>query len=449
MKKILFTLLFSYSSMLSFSQLYISSGAQLVQAGNAQVSIDAMDFFNNGTFVAGNGTVLFTGTTANSIKGTAITSFYKLEIAKSAAIKLSLESDALVSNAFVFTSGLLELNNKNIDLGTTGFLQNENESSRIVGASGGYILRTVSMNAPNAVNAGNLGAIITSSANLGNVIIKRGHKAQSGTGITGSILRYYDIVPANNSNLNATLRFSYFDAELNGLTEAAIDLFKSSNNGTSWAVQTSTNHNATANYLEKTGITDFSLWTLSPSGGPLPVTGLEFYTKRLNNTTVQLDWKTIQEINNKGFHIERKKANENSFVTVDFVASIAIGGNSSFPLSYTTTDANNFTGNTYYRLKQEDIDGRSAYSIIRIVKGDVNKQLAMQVWPIPSSGPVNILASGLAKPDVLMVFDITGKLVKQQTLQNNTPVQLNNLTPGTYVVRLAENKDLMQKVVVQ
>ena len=183
--------------------------------------------------------------------------------------------------------------------------------------------------------------------------------------------------------------------------------------------------------------------------GTLPITGLEFYAKRINNTTVQLDWKTLQEINNKGFHIERKKENENSFAPVGFVASNANGGNSSFSLSYTKTDANNFTGNTYYRLKQEDIDGRSTYSVVRIIKGDVTKQLAMQVWPVPSTGPVNILVSGLTKPDVLMVFDITGKLVKQQNVQNNAQVQLNNLTPGTYMVRLAENKDLVQKVVVQ
>ncbi|MEP7107373.1 MAG: T9SS type A sorting domain-containing protein [Ferruginibacter sp.] len=429
--------------------MHISSGAQLVEVGNGQISIADMDFTNYCSFVPGNGTVLFTGTMANSIKGTAITSFYSLEIAKTAAIKLSLENDALVSNAIVFTSGLLELNNKEIDLGTTGFLQNENENSRVVGASGGYVFRSLSMNAPNAVNAGNPGAIITSSVNLGNVIFKREHKAQSGSGITGSILRYYDIGPTNNTALNATLRFNYFDAEMNGLGEAVIDLFKSSNNGASWTVQTANTRNGITNYLEKTGIADFSLWTLSPAGGPLPVTGLEFYAKRLNNTTVQLDWKTIQEINNNGFNIERRKESETNFVEIGFVNSSAPGGNSTFPLSDIKTDANNFTGKTYYRLKQEDIDGRFTYSTIRVAAGNGNKQTVMQVWPMPSTGPVNVLVNGLVKPDVLMVYDVAGILVKQQNMHNNAQVQLSILTPGTYILRLAENKDLIQKVVVQ
>lgn len=196
-------------------------------------------------------------------------------------------------------------------------------------------------------------------------------------------------------------------------------------------------------------ITQGILQPFALTEGSLPVAGLEFYAKRLNATTVQLDWKTIQEINNKGFHVERKKENESAFAIVDFVKSNAIDGNSSFPLQYQKIDTNNFSGNTYYRLKQEDIDGRTAISVIRIVKGDINKQLAMQVWPVPAAGPVNVLVSGLTKPDVLMLFDMSGKLVKQQAVQNNTVVQLNNLTTGTYVLRLVENKDMVQKLIVQ
>ncbi|MEN9548851.1 MAG: hypothetical protein RIR12_1442 [Bacteroidota bacterium] len=186
-----------------------------------------------------------------------------------------------------------------------------------------------------------------------------------------------------------------------------------------------------------------------PVGVTLPVTGLEFYTKRLNNTTVHLEWKTLQEINNRGFHIERKKEIEGDFADIGFVSSNALGGNSSLPLSYVKTDANAYTGNTYYRLKQEDIDGRITYSLIRIVKGDVSKQLTMQVWPVPSASSVNVLVGGLEKPDMLMVFDLSGKLIKQHIIQHNIQVQLNSLTPGTYILRLADTKDVAEKIVVQ
>lgn len=181
----------------------------------------------------------------------------------------------------------------------------------------------------------------------------------------------------------------------------------------------------------------------------LPVTGLEFYAKRLNATTVQLDWKTIQEMNNKGFHIERKKENESAFAAIDFVKSHAVDGNSSLPLQYQKADNNTFIGKTLYRLKQEDIDGRFTYSVVRIVNGSGVKQTVLQVWPVPSAGPVNILVSGIEKPDNLQVFDMSGKLMQQMKVQNNTTVQLGRLFPGTYIVRLSENKDLVQKIIIQ
>jgi Secretion system C-terminal sorting domain len=184
-------------------------------------------------------------------------------------------------------------------------------------------------------------------------------------------------------------------------------------------------------------------------GGTLPITGLEFYAKRLNSTTVQLDWKTLQEINNKGFHIERKKENEASFVNIDFVNSKALNGNSSFDLQYQNLDNNNFTGNTYYRLKQEDIDGRATYSLVCIVKGDATKQLTMQVWPVPAVSFFNVSVNGISKTDVIQVVDMNGRLVKQFTVQNQTQQQINGLPAGTYFVKLASDNTVGQKVIVQ
>jgi hypothetical protein len=181
----------------------------------------------------------------------------------------------------------------------------------------------------------------------------------------------------------------------------------------------------------------------------LPITGLEFYAKRLNNTQVQLDWKTIQEINNKGFHIERKKENENNFADIAFVSSNANGGNSSFPLQYQKPDNNNFTGNTYYRLKQEDLDGRTTYSVVRIVRGDAAKQLTMQVWPVPATDFFNVSVNGLDKPDMLQIVDMSGRLVKSYNIQNQTQQQVNGLPAGTYFVKLASDKTVGQKVIIQ
>lgn len=432
-----------------FSQLTISNGAQWVNSGNTIVTLNNIDMINNGTFISGNSIIRFTGSSDNTIGGSSISDFNELELAKTGSGKLVLLTNITVNNLVNFTSGLLELNQKNLTLATSAFLNNEHENSRITGINGGEVLITLNMNTPNSMNPGNLGAVITSAANFGSVTIRRGHKAQNGTGLVNSINRYFDIQPSNNSNLNATFRYLYFDAELNAQNENVLDMFRSTDNGISWANQSFISRNTTLNYLEKTGIPAFSKWTLSSSSVALPVIGLEFYAKRLNNTQVQLDWKTIQEINNKGFHIERKKENESNFADMGFVSSSASSGNSSFPLQYQKMDNNNFAGNTYYRLKQEDIDGKTTYSVVRIVKGDATKQLSMQVWPVPAAGFFNVSVNGLAKPDVVQVIDMNGRLVKQFAVQNQTQQQVSGLPTGTYYLKLSSDKTVGQKVVIQ
>ena len=79
----------------------------------------------------------------------------------------------------------------------------------------------------------------------------------------------------------------------------------------------------------------------------LPVAGLEFAARRINANQVQLNWKTMQEVNNLGFAIERRKENENSFTRVDFRPSADVDGNASSALQYQYVDANNFAGGTY------------------------------------------------------------------------------------------------------
>jgi hypothetical protein len=191
------------------------------------------------------------------------------------------------------------------------------------------------------------------------------------------------------------------------------------------------------------------LQPLNPLLTSLPVTNLQFYAKRLDVNKVQLNWQTEQEFNNKGFSIERKKESETNFSPIDFVNSkAAAGGNSFTPLYYTKVDNNDFRGKTFYRLKQEDLDGQFKYSVIRIVNGSDMKQALMQVWPVPSNGPVNIVVNGIDNADMLLVFDAAGKLVQQHTVTNNQQLQLNCLRSGSYILKLAKNTELMQRIVV-
>lgn len=439
----------------AFTQIKISSGTSMVSNGNVVIVIQDLNFMNDGSFVSGPGKIKFTGNINNNLGGSSATNFNEIEIAKNSNGNLFLQSNITVNGKITFTSGLIDLNQKTLTLGANAFLNNENESSRIAGTNGGEVMITLNMNAPNNVNPGNLGAVFTSGTNMGTVIIKRGHKLQSGTGLTAGINRYFDIQPTSNNGLNATFELHYFDAELNGQSENALTFFQSANGGTNWLTQNTAERNTVTNYVKKTGIQSFYRYTLgAPAGSALPVTGLDFTAKRISSSQVQLDWKTYQEISNKGFYIERQLQNENSFNSIAFVPSKKPDGNSNSILNYQYFDANSYTGKTSYRLRQEDIDGKISYSSIQIVQGIKSKNVNLTSYPNPATSEFYISvktseANSKSSNDVVQVFDISGHLVKQIQVQYDIPLKVNGLARGVYIIKLASDNEVNQKQIIQ
>ncbi|MBK8496568.1 MAG: hypothetical protein IPL50_17395 [Chitinophagaceae bacterium] len=172
-------------------------------------------------------------------------------MAKTGNNTVTLTNNIDVSEKVIFSSGLLHLNKYDLTLADTAFLENESESSRITGISGGEVIITLPLNAPAGYNPGNIGALITSTSNLRTVVIRRGHQVQAGSGMAGSIERSCDISPSNNTALDATFRFYYFDAEMNGQSEILLKMFRSTNGGANWANQNYDSRNAVENFVEK------------------------------------------------------------------------------------------------------------------------------------------------------------------------------------------------------
>lgn len=196
-------------------------------------------------------------------------------------------------------------------------------------------------------------------------------------------------------------------------------------------------------------ITQGLLQPLSASQSPLPVTGLQFTAKRNNASQVSLNWSTLQEINNSGFYVERKKADEADFTPLTFIPSKAIGGNSASPLSYAYTDMNEYAGKTYYRLRQVDIDQKFTYSPVRIVEGITEKSVILKAWPVPVIDNLNVKVSGIDKTEQLQVIDMQGKLVKRYSVTNVQTIIINGLPSGTYIIRLNKDTPVTEKIVVQ
>ncbi len=275
MKTILFFSCFLFILSNANAQLIISSGTSLKSNRGAYIVLNNIGLQHDGASESLDNVFKFTGNIDASIDGSTKPLFTSVEVAITGTAKIILQRSVNINQNLSFQSGLVDLNNNIIDLGTTGVLIGEDETSHIISPGGGYVQIVNTLNAPNNVNPGNLGAVITSSQNLGTSTIRRGHQSQTtGDGGGISVLRYFDIEPAINNSLNASLRFYYLDAELNSLDENSVTLWRSTN--TTWSNEGFTSRNTSDNYVEKTGISSFSRW--APSSATEQVVQLSVIT---------------------------------------------------------------------------------------------------------------------------------------------------------------------------
>ena len=183
---------------------------------------------------------------------------------------------------------------------------------------------------------------------------------------------------------------------------------------------------------------------LCASQGALPVAFRAFTASR-SNSLVALKWTTATESNNLGFEIQRLTGN-GSWQTLSFIATQAVGGNSTSDLTYTYTDLNQTKGISQYRLRQIDIDRRSKFSEIRAVRGEGQKSKSI-IYPNPSSdGKVTIIFEDMDGIRDVSVSDMSGRVIKQMKGVITNNIVVSNLTAGIYTARIINNETGEQEV---
>ncbi|OJV52849.1 MAG: hypothetical protein BGO31_03595 [Bacteroidetes bacterium 43-16] len=185
-------------------------------------------------------------------------------------------------------------------------------------------------------------------------------------------------------------------------------------------------------YVEFTGIRSFSTFGFASStSSALPVSLLNFDAVK-KGTTVQLDWSTAREQNNKGFEIERS-ADGKSWTTSGFVASHSANGNSSTKQQYTFTDVRPLNALNFYRLKQINVDGRFDYSNVRsVLFGNEGNIL---IYPNPAKDHVTL--EGLKGDESITIYDASGRLIQQLKAANTQlDINLENLSSGVYNINI-------------
>jgi uncharacterized protein (DUF2141 family) len=187
-----------------------------------------------------------------------------------------------------------------------------------------------------------------------------------------------------------------------------------------------------------------------PSIQSLPVKFDNFSVAKANNNTVAINWETVTEHNNVSFEVQKSTTSGVDFTTVATVATKAVNGNSANLLTYNVTDIAK-QGTVYYRIMQQDKDGKKSYSDIKSIKS-IEKTVSMLVYPTPSTnGTINIKIANETKNTKLIINNAIGAAVQQITIVNNN-IQINNLKAGFYTAAIINNNNEVitaQKIIVQ
>lgn len=215
-------------------------------------------------------------------------------------------------------------------------------------------------------------------------------------------------------------------------------------------------------YYVEFKVKDFSEFWLNDGGftksQPLPLRLISFTAKKQTNRDVLLEWITADEQDVDRFEIEVARGNEeyqrNHFSRLGFVSS---QGNSSQQQHYRFTDTEpGKSGVRFYRLKMVDLDGSYRYSSVRPVM--FNDEFTWQVYPNPSGGLFHLVLQANHQQKIFIkIYDVSGKMVKQEDLVANGFLQkLNvdlsgsNYPPGLYFIRAeTENRAEIFRLVKQ
>ncbi len=182
---------------------------------------------------------------------------------------------------------------------------------------------------------------------------------------------------------------------------------------------------------------------------PLLAIKLNYFTaKKINAQQVQLNWSTFVEQDSKEFIIERSADG----VNFSAVTKINANGNSSIEVKYTTADYSPLSGKNFYRLIETGLNGNKTYSeTIMVNMNTVNS--SMDIYPNPAYGQVSVNLNDLPVfNNTISVLDLSGKMMISKTQLNGNAIKLNiqNLNPGTYIVKLVttDGRTLQNKMIV-
>ncbi len=177
---------------------------------------------------------------------------------------------------------------------------------------------------------------------------------------------------------------------------------------------------------------------------PLPLTWLSFEMEK-RDEEVWLYWKTAQEENTGMYVVERSKEGE-EFIAI---GSVPARGTSS---TYHYRDEQPLPGWSYYRIREQDLDGMLFYTDMKSIFNEGSSALLLS--PNPNHGKFNIRLSGFNDMITVQVHDVVGNLVYHQQVKEvsleSLSISIQGKPKGMYIVSVTDDrKTISSKMIVE
>jgi len=166
----------------------------------------------------------------------------------------------------------------------------------------------------------------------------------------------------------------------------------------------------------------------------LPVELTAFSASVQDDSQVAVNWSTASENRNDYFTVERSQDGTGW----ESVATIAGTNHTDKSAGYTFTDAVPFTGISYYRLSQTDLEGKQA--VLGIQSVEISAGAGLTVFPNPSSDLVTVRGTTAD----MHIYSLSGEDVSNRVPltagDQQVVLSISNLAAGTYLLQTSSGR---------
>jgi hypothetical protein len=386
---------------------------------------------NDASINIGTGTVFINGAVAQTISGTQPFNVYNLTTNNPAGIQLN--TDLSIAGAHSFVSGIITTSS------TPNFVIYESGSSYADASDArhvnGWVKKIGSTDfifpTGNGTYLREIGLQNLSAASEFNV-------QYSGPSFNPSSVQYpiVSVNPGEHWTINevaggnAKVQLDWDSSKVPFPNYVVSDLRAAVYSGAQWtnAGGTASGSVATNGTVVSNSLSSFGRVTIGSISFPLPLKFVAFSAVK-ENTSVKLKWQTANEEGVRGYEVQRSLEGS-SFVTV-----ATINATNRDQQWYQFVDATSPSLRLYYRIKANNLDGKSTFTkVIMVTSENIRK---IQLVNNPVSGFIQLVTQNVPKSVyTYRIFNSIGQVCKQGSFicegSSLITISIDHISPGQY-----------------